>query len=178
MSDAAHWQYSEGPRGQPAPMVEGEYVATSPRPSLFGMGMRDDRGRPRVIIAPNPAAGSDWTYTHSGPSWFFLRTVALQLRTSAAVATRIVRLQLTFLSVVVAQFAPTATQAAGLTVIYTGTSAPVASGDPATAYISLPNELIIQDGMTLGSSTTALQAADQFSLIALLGEEFTDVCLY
>jgi len=165
------------PPGQPAPMRDAEYEPALRRPRLFGQAYREIAGVPRVIIVPQPVAATDWTYTHSGPSWFLLRNVIGQLVTSATVATRIARLQLTYQSVLAAQLPPSASQAASLTVVYNTSTTFAGTADAGTALWVLPEGLIVKDGMKLASSTTALSAGDQWSAIALLVEEFTDRCL-
>lgn len=159
------------------PLRDGEWEPAARRPRLFGQGYRELAGVPRVIQVNQPAAGADWTYIHSGPSWFLLRSVVAQLATAVAVATRVARLQLTYQSVLAAQLPPSATQAASLTVVYNTSTAGISSSDAATALWGLPEYLILKDGMKLTSNTTALQAADQWTAVALLVEEFTDRCL-
>lgn len=163
--------------GQPAAMVPGEYRPTKGPGQQFGQQDARKRGIPRVIVVPNPSAGADWSYSVSGPTFYVFHCAVMTLQTSAAAATRIVRAQLKFGSIVCGQFAATATQLASLTNVYSLHPSAISSGDAATIYIPLPSDLIIRDGMSIGTNTTALQAADQWSLIALFMEEFGDVPL-
>jgi hypothetical protein len=177
LSDAANWPYGGGATGQPAPLAEGDFATAQRAPQLFGQGDRDLRGVPKVVQVTTPAVGADWSYVHSGPSWYLLRDVIAQLQTSAVAATRVARLQLLYQSVLAVQAPPTATQITALTVVYNGSTASLASGDPATALWCLPTDLIIKDGMTLRSNTLLLDVGDKWTAIALLVEEFTDKCL-
>ena len=163
--------------GQPAALADGEWEPSSKRPRLFGQGYRELVGVPKVVIVTQPAAGAEWRYTHSGPSWYLVRNVIAQLVASAVVATRVARLQLLYQSVLSVQMPPTATQTAGLTIVYNTTTAGTTTADASTSQWPLPDDLILKDGMVLQSNTTAIQTGDQWSLIALLVEEFTDKCL-
>lgn len=174
MGDAAHWPYGGGPKGQPSQLDPTQPPDTYPTPCPWGQGYAEVAGVPKRILVTQPAPGVEWLYKHSGPSWILLRAVTWQLVTSAAVATRASRLQLKFGGDLVAQYPPGATQAASLTVVYTASDCGLTSGDPATALVGLSNSLILGDNMSLGSNTANIQAADQYSAIAIFGEEFTD----
>lgn len=173
MSDAAHWQYGGGATGQPAEMKPGEFDAAVCTPPLFGQMAAQGRGVPRVIQVPQPLAGADWRYVHSGPSWFIPTAILAQFITSAAAANRAPRLALTFRSVVTAIFPPGAVVAASLSVFVSASDAGGSAADAGIVTIELPDNLIIADGMTLQSSTANLQAGDQYSNIAILCEEFS-----
>jgi hypothetical protein len=174
MGDAAHWLYRGGPSGQPSQLDATQPPDTTPTPCPFGQGYAEMAGVPKRILVPQPAAGAEWVYKHSGPSWLLLRSVVWQLQTAVAAATRASRLQVKFGGDLVAQFPPGATQAASLTVVYQATDCGLTSGDPATAAVALSNSFILGDNMSLGSNTANIQAADQYSAIAIYGEEFTD----
>lgn len=174
MSDAAHWPYGGGATGQPAPMVPGETELATCLPPVFGQMGAQERGVPRVILVNQPAAGAEWKYVHSGPSWFVPTCIVAQLVTSATVANRAPRLTVTFRSVMCAQFAPSAVVAASLTVIVSASDSGGATADATTVTVELADNLIIADGMTLASSTVNLQVGDQYSAIAILCEEFSD----
>lgn len=174
MSDAAHWQYGGGPTGQPAALDHSAPPDTNPTPCPFGQQYAQQAGIPRRILIQQPSAGADWTYKHGGPSWLVIRSVTWQLVTAVTVATRASRLQLKFGTDLVAQYAPGATQAASLTVVYTASDCGLSSGDPATIMVGLNSQLILADNMSLASNTTSIQAGDQYSAIAIYGEEFKD----
>jgi hypothetical protein len=177
MSSPPPWDYSGGPKGQPRPLAPGEYISPAPRPLLFGKGYRTLVGQPIVISVNQPAAGAEWTYTHGGPSWFFMRSIVATLATSAVVATRVARLQLKYKGVLCGQHAPSATQAASLTEVYTAGAQFSATADTTTNPWNTPVEFIVCDGMTLSSSTLLKDVGDQWSAIAILGEEYTDAVL-
>ena len=174
MGDAAHWPYGGGPTGQPAPLDPNAPPDSTWTPSPYGQGYAEQAGVPKRILVVQPAAGADWLYKHGGPSWLVVRSVCWQLLTSAAVATRASRLQLKFGTDLVAQYPSSATQAASLTVVYTAADCGLTSGDPATAMVAINSQLILSDNMSFGSNTANIQAADQYSAIAIFGEEFTD----
>lgn len=173
MSDAAHWQYGGGPTGQPVEMQPGEFDAAVCTPPLFGQMAAQERGVPRVIQVQQPAAGADWVYKHSGPSWFIPTCIVAQLVTSAAAGNRAPRIGITFRSVTTALFPPDSVVAASLTVFVSASDAGGSAADPGMVTVELPDNLIISDGMTLFSQTANIQAADQYSLIAILCEEFS-----
>jgi hypothetical protein len=154
-------------------MKEGDFQTAARTSPPFGQRYSRIAGVPKRILIAAPVAGADWTYKHTGPSWILLRTVVWQLVTAVAAATRASRLQLKFGGDLVAQFPPGATQAASLTVVYTASDSGIASGDPATASVGLSTDIILGDNMTLGSNTANIQAADQYSLVAIFGEEFS-----
>lgn len=173
MSDAAHWPYSGGATGQPAEMQPGEFDAAVCTPPLFGQTNAQGRGVPRVIQVQQPAAGADWKYVHSGPSWFIPTCIVAQLVTSATVANRAPRIFITFRSVVCAIFPPGAVVAATQTVIVSASDAGGSAADPGVVTVELPDNIIIADGMTLQSSTNNLQVGDQYSNVGILCEEFS-----
>lgn len=174
MSDAAHWPYSGGPTGQPVEMQPGEFDQAACTPPLFGQMAAEQRGTPRVIQVQQPLAGADWKYVHSGPSWFIPTCIIGVLTTSAAVANRAPRILISFRSVICGGWGPGSLVAASLAVTVTASDAGGSAADPGIVTIQLPDNLMIADGMTLQSSTGNIQAADQWSSIAILCEEFTD----
>lgn len=174
MSDAAHWQYGGGATGQPAGLDPNAPRDSNPQPCPFGQGYAKIAGLPKRILVTQPAAGAEWLYKHTGPSWILLRAITWKLVTSAAVATRASRLQVKFGTDLVAQFPPGATQAASLTVQYTASDCGLTSGDATTALVGLSNSIILGDNMSVGSATNLIDVADQYSLVAIFGEEFKD----
>jgi hypothetical protein len=169
--------YGKPPSGQPAAMQQGDFTPAARRPELFGQGQRAMFGVPKVIVIPSPKAGQEWLYTHSGPSFFVLVSGFLTFVTSAVVATRGVVLNLKYTGVTVgayqAVFGQTATQTINYCIGPLGNSQNLSS----TAPINTPADLIIKDGMSLGSGTALIDAGDQYSAIALYVYEFTDKCL-
>jgi hypothetical protein len=174
MSDAAHWNYGGGATGQPSGLDPTAPPDSTPQPPPFGQGYARIAGLPKRILVVQPAAGAEWLYKHTGPSWILLRAITWKLVTSAAVATRASRLQVKFGTDLVAQFPPGATQAASLTVQYTASDCGLTSGDATTALVGLSNSIILGDNMSVGSSTNLIDVADQYSLVAIFGEEFKD----
>jgi len=174
MSDAAHWQYGGGPTGQPTPMQEGEINLAACTPPLFGQGAAQQRGKPRVITVNQPAVGHEWSYVHSGPSWFIPTCIVAKFVTSAVVANRSPQITITFRSVLCAQFGSTVVVPATTTVIVSASDAGNSSASATTYEVGLADNLMIADGMTLASLTANLDVGDQYSLIAILCEEFSD----
>jgi hypothetical protein len=174
MSDAAHWPYGGGPTGQPVPLDPSAPPDSNPQPCPFGQGYAKIAGLPKRILVTQPAAGAEWLYKHTGPSWILLRAITWKLVTSAVVATRASRLQLKFGTDLVAQFPPGGTQAASLTVQYTASDCGLTSGDSTTQLVGLSNSIILGDNMSVGSLTALIDVADQYSGVAIFGEEFND----
>lgn len=174
MGDAAHWPYGGGATGQPAPLDPTAPPDTCPQPYPYGQGYAKIAGVPKRILVTQPAAGAEWLYKHTGPSWILLRSITWKFVTSAAVATRASRLAVKFGTDLVAQFPPGATQAASLTVQYTASDCGLTSGDATTVIVGLSNSTILADNMSVGSLTNLIDVADQYSLIAIFGEEFSD----
>lgn len=173
MSDAAHWPYGGGATGQPTTLDPNAPPDTTPQPCPYGQGYAKVAGVPKRILVSQPATGAEWLYKHSGPSWILLRAITWKLVTSAVVATRASRLQLKFGTDLVAQFPPSATQAASLTVQYTASDCGLTGGDSTTVLVGLSNSLILGDNMSVGSATNLIDVGDQYSLIAIFGEEFS-----
>jgi hypothetical protein len=163
--------------GQPMPMQPGEFQSAAWRPRLFGQGYRELVGVPKIVTVNQPAAGSDWIYTHSGPSWFLLRHGVATLTTSSTVANRGANVAVKYTGQLCGQFAALVVQAASSVFLYCFSDAPSTSANTGTVPIITPDALLIKDGMSVGSSTALIQAADQWSSIALFVEEFTDRCL-
>jgi len=177
MADAANALNRLPPAGQPAQMQDGEFISSPPRPKLFGQGYRELFGVPKIVVIPNPAAGVDWTYAHSGPSWFLVHTVFGILTTSAVVGTRFVALTVKYTGTTVATFGAVISQAASLAQQYCGSTVTCSAASNVAAGIGIPDVLIVKDSMSIGSLTAGILAADQWSAIALYVEEFTDKCL-
>lgn len=123
--------------------------------------------RSRIVVSvPQPAAGADWSVTVPGGHTWAPVTIAGQLLTSAAVATRAVRLTFGDGNAPFVDLPSAATQAASLTRKYSywPTAEPVATaGDIETA---IP-PLVLPAGWTIASATDLLDVADQWSAVKL-----------
>jgi hypothetical protein len=172
MSDAAHWNYGGGATGQPKALDPSETPISAGPPCMYGQGYARIAGTPKRVLVVQPVAGAEWLYKHTGPSWILLRSITWKLVTSAAVATRASRLQLKFGTDLIGQFPPSATQAASLTVQYTASDCGLTGADATTVLVGLSNSIILGDNMSVGSSTNLIDVADQYSLVAIFGEEF------
>lgn len=130
------------------------------------------RDKVRVTI---PAAGAEWLFTNDHGEILMVQTVIFTLVTSATVASRQSSIdakagELTWFST-----APNTTQAASLTRQYCAFPG-AAFGLDNAQNIAVPwptDGLVLYQGHTLGSSTTAIQAADQYSAIVLDVIRFT-----
>lgn len=136
----------------------------------------DGAGAPRSITVSNPAAGSEWSQVvPTGARWKIVAVVA-QLVTSAAVATRSVRLFLDDGANVFFATPAAATQAAGATVAYSygdGAGGPI-TADAAFIEAPLPNDCYLLGGFRIRSKTANIDVGDQYSLITLLVQEWQE----
>jgi len=123
----------------------------------------------------NPAAGSDFIYTVPASVRQHVIAVYFTFVTSAAVATREVSIIIDDSANILGKFNASASQAASLTNVYTGSNAPYAPAtNPTVVGIPLPPDLRLLANYRLRSSTAAIDAADQFSTIRLLIEQWSD----
>ena len=131
-------------------------------------------GVSRVVKVPNPTAGADWTQiVPSGVIWKILSGQGT-LTTSAAVATRLPQIQLTSAGVNVGLFGAVFNVAASTAAVISfgqAIGSAVGLAGTASSPIPLPNYPLVQ-GDTFGSSTGAIQAADQWSAIAFVVAEY------
>lgn len=119
-----------------------------------------------------PGAGADWTFTLPIFNRLRLQSLAVVFTTAAAVANRIPRLQLRDpAGTLIWQAAPQAVQPASTAVQYSaaGVNAPSVV-DATTLNWPLPANTILEGGSTVGTSTLAIQAADQYGITKLNGE--------
>jgi len=153
-------------------LTSGGYLSwpfTTPR------AFADGQGNPAQLSVGSPGAGADFAFSVGANNRLRVKSIAFTLTTSAAVATREVSLRLDNGVTVAGQFPASITQAASLAIEYTGSAAPYAPAtNAALANIPLPPDLLLPAGYNLRSSTTNLQAADQFSAIALIVEQWVD----
>lgn len=128
----------------------------------------------RAISLANPAAGAEFTITGPGKGLWRVISVAFRLVTDATVAARVPILTGDDGTTVWLKTADNTSQAASLTVDY-GAFAGAAAGSVAGVYTHFPlgdNGVILYPGWRLRSTTSALQAGDQYSNIGFLVEEF------
>lgn len=125
------------------------------------------RIQPNVV--PSPPAGEDWVFTHdwSLPPALII-SVTAELRATATVASRQPCLQLLDPSGI--QFwkiQQTNIQPASASYFWTW-SATSFTGGAAFQSVSIPDNLYIPPGWTIGPNTVALQSGDQWVNIAVL----------
>lgn len=177
MGDPPQGPYGLLPPGQPAPLRDGEWSPASRVPRLFGGGYRELAGKPRVIQVQTPLVASQWKYTHSGPSWFYLACAVATYVTDATVASRNINFLLTFNGVVCGAFAPVIQQTASQSFIYNLSPSAPSTASAGISPVAIPDNLVLADNMSLSSVVAGGGVGDQWSLIALYAYEFTDACL-
>lgn len=129
----------------------------------------------RSVAVPNPAAGADWSQAVPSNARWRLQCAAMQLVTGAAVANRAVECNLSDPTTTYWLGEPTQTVPASTTVrISFGNSVPTAAANVTDIISAQPSGVIQPAGHTINSRTFTLQAADQFSSINLLVEEWID----
>lgn len=125
---------------------------------------------PRPVTVAAPAAGADWSVkVDGGEVWMVLDGTAT-LATSVAVASRSPRLIGTDGNVTYRRVGAGVDQAASLTVAYSinpGAGAGNTAGASSAAWPT-PVPLVVPPSHSIGTNTGAIQAADQWSAIALL----------
>lgn len=135
----------------------------------------DGRGAMLSNTVTTPAAGADWSFATSGQARTLIRGGTAQLVTAAAVATRQVALIVDDGATTLYTIEAASTQLAGITQVYS-----FIPGDTLTTLIAtqqpvfLPPELVLGPGWRIRVSTTALQAADQWSAIQLFLEQWLE----
>ena len=127
-----------------------------------------------VITVAVPGAGAEWTYTIPASHTYRIHLIAFTFATSATVATRGFRLNLTDAAANRLLTVPSSTQVASLTNFYTGE----AGASPVTVApnlgFSMPAPgLLAAAGWVLSSSTVNIQVGDQYSAIFLVVEDMT-----
>ena len=133
----------------------------------------DGRGRMRSIAISNPAAGVDWTQTvPAGVTWI-LRAACGTLTTSASVANRQVSLVVTDATPNILLDSPAGSlEAASLGDSFSWFNGAAAVIEGAEVIGGLPTEFRCPAGWIIKSTTTNIQAADQWSAVSLTVEEF------
>lgn len=129
--------------------------------------------RSRIVVpVASPAAGSDWALTVPAGHLYQLLAVSAQLVTSATVATRVARLQVSDGNAVFLDLPPTATQAASLTRRYAW--APHAPGLAiGSGILSFVPDLALQTGWKLQTTTDLIDATDAWTAIRVLVADTT-----
>src|SRR5437764_694200 len=119
----------------------------------------------RAVNVANPAAGADWSAAVPAGARWEVQAFNAQLLTSAGVANRQPVIQITDGAGHVLHNSPfSGVQAASLTEQYSaGESEPIANNGNFN-ITSLPRGCKMLQGWTIGTSTVAIQAADQWSL--------------
>ena len=143
-------------------------------PQQMPMKSIDGRALANVVAIANPGAGTDYSFTVPlGVNWL-VRSLRLQLVTSAAVANRFVTLRVDDgAGNIFADISGGTVQAASLTFLYTFAAGLPVSANNNVFTNGLPAEMRLPGGFRIRTNTTALQAADQFSGLALELETFT-----
>jgi hypothetical protein len=135
----------------------------------------ESNGAVRTFSVGNPAAGADWNLlVPVGARWRLMATNA-QLVTSAAVATRVPELQFQAAAVPIATFTPNGTVAASLTAQVSGSSS-VATNVAGVTDVMIPigGPIYLLGNQLIQSVTRNIQAADQWSNIRVVVEEWLD----
>lgn len=135
----------------------------------------DGTGNLVAYTVANPAAGANWSFAPNTLTRFKVRNVRAVFTTSATVANRIALLQLNRGGTIVAQLAPTAVQPASVAEGYTAINGALSVAALTNQlYWPLPADFTITPSDSLSVNTTGIQAADQWSAIAVDGEEWLE----
>lgn len=124
---------------------------------------------PDQIVVTPPAAGSDWSFTNSDGGLLLVRAATFTLTTSAAVANRVVALQVANDSRVYLRTSNGQAQAASLARIYCA-FAPVASAADNAGVDLIPwrnDGVLLGRGHKLSSVTALIDVADAYTAIVL-----------
>jgi hypothetical protein len=129
-----------------------------------------------TVSVPNPAAGTDWSYTPPAGVRQRVQSIQATLTTSAAVANRTVVIHITQGGNVLYSAADPTPQTASTTVTYTFAPGLPAQGATGNVVVTpLPAGLVINSTFTISVSTIGLQAGDQWSAINISTEDSLDV---
>jgi|SRR5882724_6224022 len=167
---------------QPSQMLFADYVttlATSAYPYGRVLAPTEGPGWINSLIVANPAAGAEWTQAVPVNTRWRIRSAGWQLNASATVATRVPGIKLSSTQGLMWVSDPNMTVVAGgVANIFAAGIVPFTGGNPAIITVALPPDLVMT-GLpanvdTIGSSTLALQAGDQYSAIVLFVEEWLD----
>jgi hypothetical protein len=138
--------------------------------------MVEGPGNLRSIQVGNPAAGADFSTTVPTNARWRFQSARATLTTGAAVANRLVNIDFDDGVNVFFQAGPQFTQVASTIISYDDTGlqgqAPIAGS--AEVLLAAPPALYMLAGSRIRSNTVAIQAADQWSAIEVLVEEWLD----
>lgn len=143
-------------------------------PRFFTRHDRLVAGEKRVVTPANPAAGVDPVLTVPGGRQWRVAALRAIFTASGAVANRVPRIRIGDGSAIYWEGGQTTAITAGLAVVISGSVlGPQAPGITASvpSLISLP-DLVLPQLSQIAFSTLAIDAADQWSAIAVLVEEF------
>lgn len=122
-----------------------------------------------------PAAGADFVYTVPGSIRVRITSLSALLTTAVAAANRLPSIIIDDGANVVAMIPSGNTQAASLAEQYTwADSCPQAALFDNKVIAPLPSNLILKAGWRVRSNTTAIQAADQWSAVFILGQQWSE----
>lgn len=145
----------------------------------YGRNVFETEGPGQLFTATvtNPAAGADWSYVQANNSRGRVQSFAATLTTSATVASRIVRVQVTDSGAAVQwQGVAQANIPASTTAVVAGGPGQFTSTtDPTTQNVPLPGLVMLGAQWTIRVSTLNLQAGDQWSLIKFGIEQWLDL---
>jgi len=127
----------------------------------------------RIVTTAKPAAGVDVKATVPGATKWKVWSLRASLTTSAIAANRVPHLQITDgpNGHVVTDFPAGNNQLAASTINYAAGAGVVAANFDNTLVFVLPVDVVLLQGWTLGFATTALDAGDQWTALALLVTE-------
>lgn len=155
------------------------YVAPTRRlawPENPVLSSLDGAGRIRTLTGTNPAAGSDWTQSMTAPSRRKLLSVRASLVASGVAANR----RVTFFlrddsNLTYYQVHSGVTQTAGQTVHYHFAPGVPFSNNDGIVTVPAPNEGFLQGAYSIGVSTFALDAGDDWGAPQFVFQEWLDV---
>lgn len=127
----------------------------------------------RILTIKKPAAGVDVKASVTAPAKWMLWSLRASLTTSGVVANRVPHLQITDgpNGNVVLDFPASGNQTAGSTIAYSASAGGVVASFDNTNVFVLPAQVEMLQGWTIGFATTAIDAGDQWSALALMIEE-------
>jgi hypothetical protein len=164
---------------QPAYMLMADYVTTRMAPGFPNgrvISSTEGPGWIHRVAVGSPAAGADWSFAVPANARWRLQFVVARLTTSAAVANRVPNLFVNDdTGTRVWSMAASAVIAASINAQFTCQAAtPLTPQDTTYTIVVLPPNLTMGPNSVFGTSTTAIQAADQWSLISMDVEEWMD----
>lgn len=135
----------------------------------------DGRGAARSIAVTDPAAGNDWSQAVPAGARWRVYGARATLTTDVTVALRVVHLRVTDGSQILFDWPALTSQAASLTVLYSGASWGVGPATTdGTQAVNLPIDVLLLAGWTVEVATTNLQAGDDWNTVRLAVEEWIE----